>query len=142
MEIDVTKPLLSRKILESKDGKPFWVDFHYEHLPIFCYRCGRIGHSGNECVEGRRSGGDQMVATDHFGSWLRAVPARVGRSSCRPRETIQSDDDLEGSPSQGGDGGFEGVLQVGDPIGVTAENVEVAAEEESSLPRITNPLVQ
>ena len=33
-------------------------------------------------------------------------------------------------------------MQAGDPIGVTAENVEVAAEEESSLPQITDPLVQ
>ncbi len=80
VEIDVTKPLLRGKILECEDGKPFWVDFRYKHLPIFCYRCGRIGHSGNECVEGRRSGGDQMVSTDRFGSWLRAVPMRGGVS--------------------------------------------------------------
>ena len=142
VEIDVTKPLLRGKILESEDGKPFWVNFHYEHLPIFCYQCGRIGHSGNKCVEGRRTGGDQMVATDRFGSWLRAAPVRGGMSSRRHRETIQSDDDLEGSPSQGRDGEFEGVRQARNPIGVTSEIVEGAVVEESLLPQIRDPLSQ
>jgi hypothetical protein len=142
VEIDVTKPLLRGKILESEDGKPFWVEFRYEHLPIFCYRCGRIGHSGNECVEGRRSGGDQMVATDRFGSWLQAAPVRGGMSSRRHRETVQSDDDLEGSPSQGRDGEFEAARQAGNPIGVTSEIVEGVVTEESLLPRIRDPLSQ
>ena len=142
VEIDVTKPLLRGKILESEDGKPFWVDFRYEHLPIFCYRCGRIGHSGNECVEGRRSGGDQMVATDRFGSWLRAVPVKGGKSSRRYRETVQSDDDLEGNTSQGGDGEEDGELQAGETIGVTPGNVVGMVEEESSVPRFTDPLTQ
>jgi hypothetical protein len=118
VEIDVTKPLLRGKILESGDGKPFWVDFCYEHLLIFCYWCGRIRHSGTECVEGRRSGGDQMVATDRFGSWLRAMPVRGGgggRASSQHRESVQSDDDLEGTPSKGGDEGFEGGLPAGVP---------------------------
>lgn len=143
VEIDVTKPLLRGKILEGDDGKPFWVDFRYEHLPIFCYRYGRIGHSGNECVEGRRSGGgDPLVATDRFGSWLRAVPVRGDRSFRRPREVIQSDDDVEGNQSQGEVEGFDGGLPEGETLGRATENVEVVVEEDSVLPRITDPLAQ
>uniref|UniRef100_A0A2N9FK76 Reverse transcriptase domain-containing protein n=1 Tax=Fagus sylvatica TaxID=28930 RepID=A0A2N9FK76_FAGSY len=40
-------------------------------------RCGRVGHSGNECLEGRRSGGDPNISNDRFGSWLRAVTGEV-----------------------------------------------------------------
>ncbi len=56
VEIDVTEPLLRGSILgcdEEDGGEPFWVDFKYEHLPIFCYRCGMLGHSCYECIEGR-----------------------------------------------------------------------------------------
>ncbi|GMY19573.1 hypothetical protein FCV25MIE_14812 [Fagus crenata] len=143
VELDVTKPLLRGKILEGDDGKPFWVDFRYEHLPIFCYRCGRIGHSGNECVEGRRSGdGEQLVATDRFGSWLRAVPVRGDRAFRRPRESVQSDDDREGHQSQGEVEGGNSGLPVEETIGRATENVEVVVEEDSVLPRITDPLAR
>jgi hypothetical protein len=101
VELDITKPLLRGKILEDDNGKPYWVDFRYEHLPIFCYRCGRVGHSGNECLEGRRSGGDPNVLTDRFGSWLRVVPVRAGGVNRRVREEVHSEDDLEGSGSHG-----------------------------------------
>lgn len=103
VEIDITKPLLWGKILEDDQGKPFWVDFQYEHLPIFCYWCGRIVHSGNDCVKGWRTGGYPLISTDRFGSWLRATPVRGGFSR-QPRESVQSDDDLEGSRSNGGQG--------------------------------------
>lgn len=104
VEIDITKPLLRGKILEDDSGKPYWVDFRYEHLPIFCYRCGRVGHSGNECLEGRRSGGDPNISNDRFGSWMRAVTVRGAGSNRRAREEVHSEDDREGNGSQGGQG--------------------------------------
>ena len=84
VELDITKPLLRGKILEIEEGHPIWVEFRYEHLPTFCYRCGRIGHSSNDCIDGRRNGGDTQAYNDRYGQWLRAVPGRHGfsRSHC------------------------------------------------------------
>ena len=128
VEIDITKPLLRGKILEDDSGKPYWVDFRYEHLPIFCYRCGRVGHSGNECLEGRRSGGDSNISNDRFGSWMRAVTVRGAGSNRRAREEVHSEDDREGNGSQGGqgaEGGSKAVEGLADqPQRSTAEDGE------------------
>ena len=63
-----------------------------------------MGHSGNECLKGRRNGGDPNVLADPFGSWLRVVPVRVGGVNRRVREKVHSEDDLEGSGSHGEQG--------------------------------------
>ncbi len=55
VEIELGKPLMRGCILQFAEEAPFWVDFCYEHLPTFCYRCGVIGHSGSDCLAGRRS---------------------------------------------------------------------------------------
>uniref|UniRef100_A0A2N9I6M1 CCHC-type domain-containing protein n=1 Tax=Fagus sylvatica TaxID=28930 RepID=A0A2N9I6M1_FAGSY len=139
VEIDITKPLLRGKILEDDSGKPYWVDFRYEHLPIFCYRCGRVGHSGNECLEGRRSGGDPNISNDRFGSWLRAVTVRGAGSNRRAREEVHSEDDREGSGSQGDqgpEGGSKAVERVADrPQRSKAEDV-VAGTHPDGFPEI------
>ena len=80
VEIDITQPLLRGKILSKDDsdgGSPFWVDFKYEHLPIFCYRCGIMGHSSSDCVATRRSNAGETVTVEKWGHWLRAPIHRV-----------------------------------------------------------------
>ena len=78
VEIDIAQPLLRGCILqhdESDGGDPFWVDFKYEHLPIFCYRCGKLGHGSHECVVGRGGRFSKGVSGEKWGAWLRTLAA-------------------------------------------------------------------
>ena len=53
VKIDVTERLVRGKKISSEGGEPKWVNFRYERLPNFCYRCGLLSHSLKECSEGR-----------------------------------------------------------------------------------------
>lgn len=113
VEVDVSEPLLRGKILMREDGddaSPFWVDFKYEHLPIFCYKCGRLGHSSSECLEGRGSTRTEDIFGKQWGSWLWAPivrPAQPRRN--RPSMHQYEDDDREISGNHDGDGTAEEV---------------------------------
>ncbi|KAJ1435329.1 Zinc finger, CCHC-type [Sesbania bispinosa] len=51
VEVDVQKPLLTGiPVGRRKDGVS-WVDFQYEKLPQFCYKCGRVGHDEDMCKD-------------------------------------------------------------------------------------------
>ncbi|GMY06505.1 hypothetical protein FCV25MIE_01744 [Fagus crenata] len=76
-------------------------------------------------VEGRRTEGYPLISTDRFGSWLRATPV-CGGFSRRPRESVQSDDDLEGSRSNGGEGTHIGRQSEEVMEGFQTTNVEAA----------------
>lgn len=43
VNIDITKPLDRGRAL-SLAGTSSWVEFKYEKLPLFCFRCGCIVH--------------------------------------------------------------------------------------------------
>jgi hypothetical protein len=70
------------------------------NLPTFCYRCGIIGHNGNECIA--ECGGSRVTVfdRDQYGSWLQALPIRspqfgrqyedavdCGSSDAQPQQT-------------------------------------------------------
>lgn len=42
--VNTRNPLITGCWLLRKDDKDTWVEFRYERLQDFCYRCGRIGH--------------------------------------------------------------------------------------------------
>ncbi len=94
VDLDLAKPFMRGCIVQVESVGPFWVDFQYEHLSTFCYRCGILGHSGNDCTAGK--GGSRAVVfyRDHYGSWLRAVPLRSTQFGRR------SDDIYDGASSE------------------------------------------
>nr|POE51275.1 uncharacterized protein CFP56_65281 [Quercus suber] len=51
VNVDITKPLMCGKMIQIEDLEPSWVVFKYERLPIFCYRCGILGHQDTECPQ-------------------------------------------------------------------------------------------
>lgn len=123
VEIDITQPLLRGKILEITDNKPFWVDFQYEHMPIFCYRCGRLGHSGHDRVEGRQSGDTVISPREHYGTWLRAVPRRRMQQTHRLDSTPQADEDHVSVQGEGSSATYHAI-----------DTVQVSPVEERGAP--------
>ena len=100
MDNDITEPLLRGCILEGDECEgsvPFWVDFKYEHLPIFCYRCGKLGYSCNEYIEGRRSNRMEEVVGEKWGTWLRAPLLWQQAMRWQRQSPLESDDDREAS---------------------------------------------
>jgi hypothetical protein len=95
VEIELGKPLMRGYILQFAEEAPFWVDFRYEHLPTFCYRCDVIGHSGSDCLAGRRSGSVGQFPNDNYGSLLRAQPVRSS-FGVRQREKVSDGENSRG----------------------------------------------
>ncbi|XP_048420938.1 uncharacterized protein LOC125473601 [Pyrus x bretschneideri] len=76
--VDTEKPLFKGCWIRRDSNKETWVEFRYERLQDFCYRCGRIGHINTECsVE---ISGDGEVA---YGEWMKAPPVREVAISTR-----------------------------------------------------------
>ena len=85
VNVDIIKPLMHGKMIQIEDLEPSWVVFKYERLPIFCYRCGILGHQDKECPQlkmGCFSSDDDVF---QFGPWLRSLPPK-GSGKKRFRE--------------------------------------------------------
>lgn len=77
--VDTTKSLVSGCWLPRKQNQDTWVEFRYERLQDFCYRCGRIGRMNTECsFEPRKSG------SAGFGEWIKTAPVRAIQENPRP----------------------------------------------------------
>lgn len=57
-----------------------WVEFKYEHLPVFCYLCGRIDHDEKACIEWIRSADAINLEDKQYGPWLRANQDRLQKT--------------------------------------------------------------
>ncbi|KAB2601993.1 hypothetical protein D8674_002998 [Pyrus ussuriensis x Pyrus communis] len=69
--VDTEKPLFKGCWIRRESNKETWVEFRYERLQDFCYKCGRIGHINTECSA--EMSGEGEVA---YGEWIKAPPIR------------------------------------------------------------------
>ncbi|KAL6980764.1 hypothetical protein U1Q18_022402 [Sarracenia purpurea var. burkii] len=53
------------------NSDPTWVNFEYERLPLFCYRCGIIGHNEKDCFESFTEVQKPMEREYQYDPWLR-----------------------------------------------------------------------
>lgn len=49
--MDTMKPLRRVVNMVGQNGKELLCHLKYERLPIFCYICGKIGHSTIKCIQ-------------------------------------------------------------------------------------------
>ncbi|XP_070666465.1 uncharacterized protein [Malus domestica] len=64
-------PLIAGCWLPRGKNEDTWIEFRYERLQDFCYRCGRIGHANTECAFEPTKGG-----AAGYGEWTRTAPVR------------------------------------------------------------------
>ncbi|XP_068323296.1 uncharacterized protein [Pyrus communis] len=69
--VDTEKPLFKGCWIRRDSNKETWVEFRYERLQDFCYKCGWIGHINTECSA--EMSGEGVVA---YGEWIKAPPVR------------------------------------------------------------------
>ncbi|KAM2045458.1 hypothetical protein ACFX1T_009646 [Malus domestica] len=69
--VNSKNPLIPGCWLSRGQDTETWVEFKYERLQDFCYRCGRIGHANTEC-----SFEPQKGHAAGYGEWTKAAPIR------------------------------------------------------------------
>ena len=69
VRIDVTKRLVRGKKITIEGGEGRWVQFKYERLPNFCYRCGLLSHALKDCRESRGSNTASEKEELQYGAW-------------------------------------------------------------------------
>lgn len=75
--VDISKPLCKGRSVRMGGAKRGWVDFRYEHLPIFYYWCGVLEHDDRDCplwIGNKESLG---MEDKQFGPWLQADTERL-----------------------------------------------------------------
>ena len=98
VQIDVTNRLIWGKKISIEGGEARWVQFKYERLPNFCYRCGLLSHALKDYPESSVTGRLFKVGLQ-YGAWLRGDP--FGRFQKEPGK-------YGGGENRGGRGGATG----------------------------------
>jgi hypothetical protein len=79
--LDIMKPLDRGRALNFA-GKSSWIEFKYEKLPLFCFRCGCIVHGSKGCSAPPATHIHAREEPKQWGSWLRAIdPRRRGATT-------------------------------------------------------------
>ncbi|KAF3950817.1 hypothetical protein CMV_023477 [Castanea mollissima] len=75
VEVKVDDPLQSGFYLDTSPQPDLWVQFKYERVAEFCYKCGRLGHLKARCLEVNHI--DVQVSSKEpygFGHWMKVEP--------------------------------------------------------------------
>nr|GMD42551.1 uncharacterized protein LOC109174453 [Ipomoea batatas] len=110
--IDIDKPLKKHMKLKKDNGSWAFIDFRYERLPTFCFRCGLIGHGDHFCP--KIAQGYDPKAEKPYGAWMRLGTRRTMPTSGQRWVALESNADRLNwrSPAMESDKG-EGVYDGG-----------------------------
>lgn len=90
VRLDVTKKLVRGKKITVGGEESRWVNFKYERLPNFCYRCGLLSHALKDCPNQDECTNQNENEDLQYEAWMRGerirylyeTPnARTGRAS-------------------------------------------------------------
>lgn len=77
--VNTSNPLTTGCWLRRADNNETWIEFRFERLQDFCYKCGRIGHPNTECsFEAMKEG------MARYGEWTKAAMVRDFIDILRP----------------------------------------------------------
>ncbi|XP_050242113.1 uncharacterized protein LOC126691076 [Quercus robur] len=79
VNIDISKPLCSGRVVRMGATEKEWVDFRYERLPIFCYWCGKLDHDDRDCPLWLDSNESLELEERQYSPWLCAETERLQR---------------------------------------------------------------
>lgn len=81
ISIDITKPLPQCRKLWAEGKQVGCVGIRYEHLPYFCYWCGRVMHEERDYELWLQGKGKLKKEDQQFGKWLRVEPIRFSKKT-------------------------------------------------------------
>jgi hypothetical protein len=67
---DINNPIIAGMHIGNDPDGITWLDFRYENLPMFCFGCGLVGHTEDNCSDSSQNSLEERVNTR--GSWLRS----------------------------------------------------------------------
>jgi hypothetical protein len=70
VSLDIREPIRPGMFIGNTKDDINWVDFRYENLPMFCFGCGLVGHTEDNCSDSSQNSLEERVNTR--GSWLRS----------------------------------------------------------------------
>ena len=107
VRMDVRNPLKRRHRLVAPDGTSFFARFAYEHFQVFCFPCGRLGHTDSFCDLLLHHKKESL--TPHWGPELKAIQRRYQRptSSWLRFENLSLHSQ---APASGGNSSFQNQL--------------------------------
>ena len=126
---DTAKPLVSGCWIPRPNNNESWIEFRYERLQDFCYKCGRIGHANVECTFEAIKGG-----LAGYGEWTKAPPVRDIVQPPKQMASTYADRRLAGTTRKGSTRITLPEGEVGS--GESGVRVDTVGEELSSSGRI------